>query len=212
MSANHMNPEEAVRSHIDLGANRSIGMHHATFQLSDEAIDAPARALGAARARFAVGQDRFSTLQCGETMVLQRQHALTKVEEDLRVTSGDLSERKRDARTRSKGPRAALSIGGTDKAVTPAARTEGLETGLRIEHLPRDVGRLLVYAGVLGVIVPGVPGVPFLVGGAEILYPGGPKLLSTWLPSRLVRASMKLVGRFADDLDRRYPPLPETRS
>jgi uncharacterized membrane protein YbaN (DUF454 family) len=78
--------------------------------------------------------------------------------------------------------------------------------------LPRDVGRLLVYAGVLGVIVPGVPGVPFLVGGAAILYPGGPKLLSSWLPSRLVRASMKLVGRFADDLDRRYPPPPETRS
>ena len=212
MSANHMNPEEAVRSHIDLGANRSIGMHHATFQLSDEAIDAPARALAAARARFAVGQDRFSTLQCGETMVLQRQHALTKVEEDLRMTSGDLSERKRDARARSKEQRAALSIGGTDKAVTPAARTEGGETGLRIEHLPRDVGRLLVYAGVLGVIVPGVPGVPFLVGGVAILYPGGPKLLSTWLPSRLVRASRKLVGRFADDLDRRYPLPPETRS
>ena len=121
-----MNPEEAVRSHIDLGANRSIGMHHATFQLSDEAIDAPARALAAARARFAVGQDRFSTLQCGETMVLQRRHALTKVEEDLRMTSGDLSERKRDARARSKEQRAALSIGGTDKAVTPAARTEGV--------------------------------------------------------------------------------------
>jgi hypothetical protein len=145
-------------------------------------------------------------------MVLQHQHALAKVEEDLRMTSGDLSERKRDARARSKEQRAALSIGGTDKAVTPGARTEGVETALPIEHLPRDVGRLLVYAGVLGVIVPGVPGVPFLVGGAAILYPGGPKLVSAWLPSRLVRASVKLVGRFADDLYRRYPALPETRS
>jgi hypothetical protein len=87
-----------------------------------------------------------------------------------------------------------------------------VEIALRIEHLPRDVGRRLVYAGVLGVIVPGVPGGPFLGGGAAILYPGGPKLLSSWLPSRLVRASVKLVGRFADDLDRRYPPPPETGS
>ncbi len=41
MSPVHMNPEEAVRAHLDLGAHRSVGMHFGTFQLTDEAIHAP---------------------------------------------------------------------------------------------------------------------------------------------------------------------------
>jgi len=41
MRTHHMNPEEAVRAHCDLRARRGIGMHFGTFQLTDEAIDAP---------------------------------------------------------------------------------------------------------------------------------------------------------------------------
>ena len=72
MAFHHMNPEESVRAHLDLGAGLSIGMHHGTFRLTDEAIDAPAEALAAARAAHGVAEDRFRTLQTGETVVLRR--------------------------------------------------------------------------------------------------------------------------------------------
>ena len=49
MAPVHMNPEEAVQAHLDLGAKRSVGMHFGTFQLTDEAIDAPQAALAAAK-------------------------------------------------------------------------------------------------------------------------------------------------------------------
>ena len=45
----HVNPEEAVRIHRDVGARVSIGMHFGTFRLTDEGIDDPLRALAAAR-------------------------------------------------------------------------------------------------------------------------------------------------------------------
>lgn len=41
MKTHHMNPEEAVKAHKDLGAGQSLGMHFGTFQLSDEGIDDP---------------------------------------------------------------------------------------------------------------------------------------------------------------------------
>ncbi|MEB3767192.1 MBL fold metallo-hydrolase [Acinetobacter sp. MD2] len=41
----HMNPQEAFRAHQDLHAQRSIAIHYRTFQLTDEAQDAPERAL-----------------------------------------------------------------------------------------------------------------------------------------------------------------------
>jgi L-ascorbate metabolism protein UlaG (beta-lactamase superfamily) len=70
MSFHHMNPEEAVRAHLDLGAEVSIGMHWGTFHLSDEAIDDPLHALAAARARAGVPERAFRTLQFGETTCL----------------------------------------------------------------------------------------------------------------------------------------------
>lgn len=48
MKAQHMNPEEAVAAHLLLRSRRSLAIHHATIQLTDEAIDAPANDLQAA--------------------------------------------------------------------------------------------------------------------------------------------------------------------
>ena len=64
-----MNPEEAVQAHLALGARRSIGMHFGTFQLTDEAIDAPVRALAAARQAAGVPDEAFVTQGFGETRI-----------------------------------------------------------------------------------------------------------------------------------------------
>jgi hypothetical protein len=82
------------------------------------------------------------------------------------------------------------------------------QQGLRVERLTAEAGWMLVTAGVVGVVVPGIAGTPFLVAGIFILLPGGPELLSRWsrgnLP-RIVRFGVRLIARLLDDLERRYP-------
>lgn len=70
MTPVHMNPDEAVRAHLALGARRSIGMHFGSFQLTNEGIDAPLHALAEARAAQGVAADVFDTLDFGETRLL----------------------------------------------------------------------------------------------------------------------------------------------
>ena len=69
MAAVHMDPAEAVQAHLTLGARRSVGMHFGTFQLTDEAIDAPLRGLKEACRQSSV--DSFETLGFGETAVFE---------------------------------------------------------------------------------------------------------------------------------------------
>ena len=69
MAPVHMNPAEAVQAHIDLGAARSVGMHFGTFQLTDEAMDAPVAGLAHAAAEHGLG-DAFGVLDVGETAVI----------------------------------------------------------------------------------------------------------------------------------------------
>lgn len=66
----HMNPEEAVRAHLDLASARSIGMHFGTFQLTTEAIDAPLAALADAREAMGVSPGAFDTLEFGASLSL----------------------------------------------------------------------------------------------------------------------------------------------
>lgn len=70
MQPMHMNPEEAVRAHLDVRPRVSIGMHFGTFQLTDEAIDEPLRALERARAAAGVAPDAFRVLDFGETVLI----------------------------------------------------------------------------------------------------------------------------------------------
>ena len=63
----HMDPEEAVGAHVALGARRSVGMHHGTFQLTDEPIDEPPARLAAELRRRGLGAGAFVTLGHGET-------------------------------------------------------------------------------------------------------------------------------------------------
>lgn len=93
-----------------------------------------------------------------------------------------------------------------DRPVETAASDQEIAT--RLAELPREAGWLLITAGTLGVVVPGIIGTPFLVAGAVALAPGGHTLMSRWAgrnPPKLVRSAMRQMERFLDDLDRRYP-------
>jgi hypothetical protein len=74
-------------------------------------------------------------------------------------------------------------------------------TALRVKQLPKDAGWLLITAGVVGLVVPGMPGMLFLLAGALVLAPGGTTLLSRWVG----HSGMRQIGRFLDNLERRYP-------
>jgi hypothetical protein len=93
------------------------------------------------------------------------------------------------------------SSGNAAPVSEPAQEEPALLTPVRVERLPREAGWLLITAGVVGLIVPGVLGTPFLLAGAVILAPGGSKLLSRWAGYSATRQ----IGRFLDDLERRYP-------
>jgi L-ascorbate metabolism protein UlaG (beta-lactamase superfamily) len=71
MGPQHMNPDDAVRAHLDLGARLSVAMHFATFRLSDEGIDEPLAALAEARMLHGVPEERFRVPEFGEPMVCQ---------------------------------------------------------------------------------------------------------------------------------------------
>ena len=68
MRDQHMNPADAVKALADCGAERALAHHHGTFQLTDEAIDAPARALGEALDAANLPHERFVVLKPGQVV------------------------------------------------------------------------------------------------------------------------------------------------
>jgi L-ascorbate metabolism protein UlaG (beta-lactamase superfamily) len=66
MRDQHMNPEDAVRALRDCGAETALAHHHGTFQLTDEAIDAPVMALAAALDAAQIPRERFVALKPGQ--------------------------------------------------------------------------------------------------------------------------------------------------
>jgi hypothetical protein len=74
--------------------------------------------------------------------------------------------------------------------------------------IPRDAGLLLTTAGILGLVVPGVVGMPFLILGGLILLPQSRSRAEGWLSGKAPKAfggSIKQINRFLRDLERRYP-------
>jgi len=55
---------------IDCGAELALGHHYGTFQLTDEAIDAPLVALAAALQAAGLPPERFRTLRPGQVWQL----------------------------------------------------------------------------------------------------------------------------------------------
>ena len=72
MATQHVNAEEAVKIHLDLGAKKSLGVHWGTFELTDEALDEPPRALAHQRVAQQVPDEDFFVMAVGETRRLVR--------------------------------------------------------------------------------------------------------------------------------------------
>ena len=68
MRDQHMNPQDAVQALLDCGAERALAHHHGTFQLTDEAIDAPAKALVEALDAAKIPQERFVAMKPGQVV------------------------------------------------------------------------------------------------------------------------------------------------
>jgi L-ascorbate metabolism protein UlaG (beta-lactamase superfamily) len=68
----HVNPEEAVRIHNDIGSRKSLAIHWGTFPLTDEPLDQPLAELAAALERHRLGHADFVTLRHGATLNLNR--------------------------------------------------------------------------------------------------------------------------------------------
>jgi len=75
MQTQHINVDEALKIHRDLGAKRSLGVHWGTFELSDEALDEPPRALARQRGAHGLDEQDFFVLAIGETRRLPRREA-----------------------------------------------------------------------------------------------------------------------------------------
>ncbi len=78
----------------------------------------------------------------------------------------------------------------------------------RIMELPKDLGVMLISVGGLGLVIPGMVGVPALLAGGLVLWPKGFRRAEDWLRRRspcVHRNGMRQIGRFLDDLERRYP-------
>jgi L-ascorbate metabolism protein UlaG (beta-lactamase superfamily) len=73
MRDQHMNPDDAVRAHIDLDARVSVATHFGCFELTDEGIDAPIVDLAAARERYGIAAQAFQVLETGETRLFANQ-------------------------------------------------------------------------------------------------------------------------------------------
>jgi L-ascorbate metabolism protein UlaG (beta-lactamase superfamily) len=68
MRDQHMNPEDAVKALADCAAAQALAHHHGTFQLTDEAIDAPVTALSEALETARIPRERFVALKPGQVV------------------------------------------------------------------------------------------------------------------------------------------------
>jgi L-ascorbate metabolism protein UlaG (beta-lactamase superfamily) len=70
MRDQHIDPDEAVRAHLELGSRLSLGMHFGTFQLADEKYEAPVHHLELSRRAHGVADAAFPALFNGLTVRL----------------------------------------------------------------------------------------------------------------------------------------------
>ncbi len=71
MEHNHLNPEQAGRAFLEVGARRFLPMHWGTFQLTDEPLAEPAERIRAWWRRHALAGQEMHLLAVGETLALK---------------------------------------------------------------------------------------------------------------------------------------------
>lgn len=67
MKYQHVDPEEAVRIHIDVQAKKSVAIHWGTFALANEYYLDPPVKLNEALERYGLKKDDFFLLRHGES-------------------------------------------------------------------------------------------------------------------------------------------------
>jgi hypothetical protein len=101
--------------------------------------------------------------------------------------------------------RSGTNAAGDDAAFPAMSDAEQIR---RIEQMPKEVGVLLVVAGIGGLLLPGPVGTPFLILGGVVLWPrafrGVQGMFERRFP-KLHHQSMRQIVRFLDDMERRYP-------
>lgn len=70
MRRHHINPQEAVQTHLDVQARRSVAIHWGTFILTDEPLDEPPVKLREALEAAGMSAQEFMILQHGQTIGL----------------------------------------------------------------------------------------------------------------------------------------------
>ncbi len=91
------------------------------------------------------------------------------------------------------------AAGGRSLVLVPAP---GEPEAVRSDTVTKEVGWLLMIAGVVGVVMPGIPGTPPMIIGLLVVLSrlsGGDK------PPGFIKRAMTPVGRSLDNLERRYP-------
>jgi hypothetical protein len=78
----------------------------------------------------------------------------------------------------------------------------------RIKEMPKEVGVLLIVAGIGGILLPGPVGAPLVVMGGVVLWPKAFQGIDSYLHRRFPkfhRQGVSQMNRFLADLERRYP-------
>ncbi|MFI4955167.1 MAG: MBL fold metallo-hydrolase [Gammaproteobacteria bacterium] len=70
MDYDHLNPDEAVRAHVNLNAAYSMAIHFGTFEQGDEGYLAPEQDLHKARQKHNIPEGRFRALNIGEAWMV----------------------------------------------------------------------------------------------------------------------------------------------
>ncbi len=75
MAKYHMSPEESVKAHLDVRAEKSVAIHWGTFILTDEPLDEPPERLARALENNGVEKNEFIVPKHGETILLEDEGA-----------------------------------------------------------------------------------------------------------------------------------------
>lgn len=71
MREQHMNPEDAVAAHRDLGSHQSMAIHFETFRLTDEGFSEPRQVLKDALLKANLSDQSFIAPEVGETLIIK---------------------------------------------------------------------------------------------------------------------------------------------